>query len=173
MVDSQRRSGSGGLSRWGRFRQQRNDCGERFTAVLLMREHDHVYRDWKNAEGHCQVRIYAGTKQSDQLPIVIVSEAADNDGPSITNTIEQIAAEVLLRYLPGQDGLEPPVVLVEHYPDRQPARPPGTTRSSARHSIWSASTAGRRDQFIQPDDASSTRWAFPLGAMSTERRWKS
>ncbi|MBV9327255.1 MAG: hypothetical protein JO352_26195 [Chloroflexi bacterium] len=38
----------------------------------------------------------------------------------MTNTVEQIAAEVLMYYLPGQEGLVPACVLVKHYPDRQP-----------------------------------------------------
>jgi len=67
---------------------------------MLLQHLDHVYRDWKSAEGHCRVRIYAGTEASGHLPIVILTEPNDNDGPSVTNTIEQIAAEVLTRYLP-------------------------------------------------------------------------
>ena len=42
---------------------------------------------------------------------------ASNTGQSVTNEVEQIAAQVLARYLPEQDGAEPPFILVEHYPD--------------------------------------------------------
>jgi len=87
---------------------------------MLLGEIEHVYQDWKSAQGHCRVRIYAGTGASGHLPTVILTEPNNNDGPSVTNTIEQIAAEVLTRYLPEQDGLEPAFLLVEHYPDRQP-----------------------------------------------------
>jgi hypothetical protein len=81
----------------------------------------HEFRAWFNgAAGFCEVRVFDPTEASHGLPIVMLTEPNDNDGPSVTNSIEQIAAEVLTRYTPEQDGLEPPFVLVEHYPDRQP-----------------------------------------------------
>jgi hypothetical protein len=120
---AQRSSGPAAQAGLGRLRL----FLRRPVIVPLLHECEHVYRDWKNAEAHCQVRIYAGTERSQHLPVVILTELADNDGPSITNTVEQIAAEVLIRYLPEQDGLAPPqdglappFVLVERYPDRQP-----------------------------------------------------
>jgi hypothetical protein len=42
---------------------------------------------------------------------------------TLANSIEQLAAEVLSRYLPEQDGIEPPCVFIDHYPDRQPRGP--------------------------------------------------
>jgi hypothetical protein len=90
---------------------------------MLVREVEHVFRDWKNCEGRCHVSIFAGTPASCGLPVVILTEPNDNAGPSITNSIEQLAADVLSRYLPEQDGLEPPCVFIEHYPDRQPRGP--------------------------------------------------
>jgi hypothetical protein len=74
----------------------------------------------KGAAGFCRVRVFVGTEASGSLPIVVLTEPNENPGPSVTNTIEQLGAEVLARYLPEQDGLEPPFVLIEHYPDRQP-----------------------------------------------------
>src|SRR4051812_37981570 len=91
----------------------------REAAVSMLLDVEHVFRDWKNAEGRCRVRIFAGTDASGQLPAVL-TEPNDNDGSSVTNTVEQIAPEVLLRYLPQQDGLAPAFVLIEHHPDRQP-----------------------------------------------------
>jgi hypothetical protein len=87
---------------------------------VLLRELEHVYQDWKSAQDQCRVSIYAGTEASLHLPVVIVTNPNDNQGPSVTNTIEQIAAEILTHYLPQEDGVEPQFVLVEHYPDRQP-----------------------------------------------------
>jgi hypothetical protein len=81
----------------------------------------HEFTAWFNgAAGFCDVRVFEPTEASGGLPIVMLTEPNDNDGPSVTNTVEQIAAEVLTRYTPEQDGFEPPFVLVEHYPDRQP-----------------------------------------------------
>ncbi len=84
-----------------------------------LRDFEYTFRDWKNAEGRCQVRIFAGTEASSGLPVVMVTEPNDNAGPSVTNAMETLAPELLSRYLPEQDGLEPPFVLVEHYPDHQ------------------------------------------------------
>jgi hypothetical protein len=85
---------------------------------MLLRDVEHAYRSLAGFEGRCRVRIYAPTAASDGLPIVLLTELEGrNPGPSITNEVEQIAAEVLSRYLPEQDGAEPPFLLVEHYPD--------------------------------------------------------
>jgi len=85
--------------------------------VTLLRDVEHHFRDQKGAAGVCRVRIFASPEASGGLPVVILTELATNDGPSVTNTVEQLAAEILSRYLPEQDGLEPPFVLLEHYPD--------------------------------------------------------
>ena len=85
----------------------------------------HEYTAGNGFDGWCEVRIYDATPESGGLPIVMLTEPPyDVDsGPSVTNTVEQLAAEVLTRYLGEQDGLEPPFVLVEHYPDRQRQNP--------------------------------------------------
>jgi len=82
-----------------------------------LRDVEHTYTDWKGAAGHCRVRIFPDTAASGGLPVVIVTGPPSNAGPSITNTIEQLAAEIASRYLPEMDGLEPPAVFVEHYLD--------------------------------------------------------
>jgi hypothetical protein len=84
---------------------------------MLLRDTAHVYRRLAGIEGRCRVRIYAPTVASGGLPVVLLTELPSNTGPSVTNEVEQIAAEVLSRYLPEQDGAEPPFALVEHYPD--------------------------------------------------------
>jgi len=82
-----------------------------------LRDIEHAYRDGKGADGVCRIRVFAPTEASGGLPVVILSELASNHGPSITNTAEQLAAEIATRYLPEMDGLEPPATFVEHYPD--------------------------------------------------------
>src|ERR687885_67593 len=84
---------------------------------MLLRDTEHAYRSLAGIGGRCRVRIYAPAAASGGLPIVLLGELASNPGPAITNEVEQIAAEVLSRYLPEQDGAEPPFLLVEHYPD--------------------------------------------------------
>jgi len=80
-----------------------------------IRDVEHSFRDQKGAAGVCRVRVFAAA--AGELPIVILTELSTNDGPSVTNSVEQLAAEILTRYLGEQDGLEPPFALVEHYPD--------------------------------------------------------
>jgi len=82
-----------------------------------LRDVEHAYRNWKGAEGVCRVRIFAATEASGGLPVVILTELASNHGPSITNTAEQLAAEIATRYLPEMDGIESPATFIEHYPD--------------------------------------------------------
>jgi len=82
-----------------------------------IRDVEHAYRDWKGAEGVCRVRIYPATVASGGLPVVILSELASNHGPSVTNTVEQLAAEIASRCLPEMDGIEPPATFIEHSPD--------------------------------------------------------
>ena len=84
---------------------------------MLLRNVEHAYRSLVGFEGRCRVRIYAPTAAAGGLSIVLLGELASNPGPSITNEVEQIAAEVLSRSLPEQDGAEPPFLLVEHDPD--------------------------------------------------------
>ena len=90
---------------------------------MLLRDAHHAYRDLFGRQGRCRVRVYGPTPASGGLPVVLVTALAEHAGPSLTNTIEQLAAEVLSRYLPERDGAEPPFLLVEHEPERQPARP--------------------------------------------------
>ncbi len=80
--------------------------------MTLLRDVEYRFRDQKGAEGVCRVRIFAAA--AGELPVVILTELATNTGPSVTNTVEQLAAEILTRYLGEQDGLEPPCVLLEH-----------------------------------------------------------
>jgi hypothetical protein len=74
--------------------------------------------------GRCRIRIY---EEAGELPVVLCTELPDNEGTSITNAAEQIAAEVLANH-PGVfdpfgrvslGGLsyDKPFVWIEHYLD--------------------------------------------------------
>jgi hypothetical protein len=56
------------------------------------------------------VRIYLPEEDQD-APLVIYSELPTNDGCSVTNAAEQLAAEVIRYY-----KLPAPVVWIEHHP---------------------------------------------------------
>ena len=60
--------------------------------------------------GRCRVRVYLPEDEQD-APVVICSELPTNEGASVTNIAEQLAAEVI-RY----HRLHAPVVWIEHHP---------------------------------------------------------
>jgi hypothetical protein len=60
--------------------------------------------------GRCRVRVYLPEEDQD-APVVICSELPTNEGASVTNIAEQLAAEVI-RY----HRLHAPVVWIEHHP---------------------------------------------------------
>src|SRR6059058_2123619 len=135
---------------------------------MLLRDVEHAYRSLAGSEGRYRARIYAPTAASSGLPIVLLGELASNPGPSITNKVEQIAAEVLSRYLPEQDGAEPRSSWSSTIPtraadatswppststrSRSPTTPAarGSGRSSVAWSSASASLIGPVLRFVSP-----------------------
>lgn len=70
----------------------------------------HTYHGFWTPGALCRIRIY----QRDRvLPVVIATQLPENENTSITNLVEQVAAEVMVRYLGCR-----PFVWVEHYPPR-------------------------------------------------------
>jgi hypothetical protein len=72
--------------------------------------------------GRCRVRIYQG--DADELPVVVCMELDDNEGTSITNAAERLAAEVLSNHrdvfsigLSSTPGIvyAKPFIWIEHY----------------------------------------------------------
>jgi hypothetical protein len=59
--------------------------------------------------GRCRVRIYLPEEEHD-APVVVCTELPSNEGMSITNAVEQIAAEVIHAH-----RLPTPLVWIEHY----------------------------------------------------------
>jgi hypothetical protein len=60
----------------------------------------------------CRIRIYLPDEERD-VPVVLCTEPPDNPSVSITNAVEQIAAEVISAH----PMLEIPIVWIEHYAD--------------------------------------------------------
>jgi hypothetical protein len=52
-------------------------------------------------------------------PVLVLTEPNDNQGRSVTNSVEQLVGECVTRYLPERDDAEPPCIVVEHYPNCQ------------------------------------------------------
>jgi hypothetical protein len=84
--------------------------------MRLIEDYIHAFRGPSGVRSACRVRLYLPdeAKPGDapgDAPLVIVSELADNPGNSVTNAIEQIAAEVI-----DAHALTRVPVFVEHYP---------------------------------------------------------
>lgn len=62
----------------------------------------------------CRIRIF----KNGDAPVVIATEVPFNEGASITNLAEAIAAEVLQKHLSGRLGEVQPLIWIEHYPAR-------------------------------------------------------
>jgi hypothetical protein len=87
----------------------------------MEKTHDYIRPTLRG--GRCRMRIY---QDGDELPVVVCTELSDNEGISITNAAEQIAAEVLVNHpvvfaiaLSSTPGIEydKPFIWIEHYQD--------------------------------------------------------
>lgn len=88
--------------------------------MRLIEDYTHAFRGPTGVRSACRVRLYlpGAAEPGEPLgdtPVVIVSELPDNLGTSVTNAIEQIAAEVMdaHRFAMGRAP-----IFVEHYPPR-------------------------------------------------------
>lgn len=82
--------------------------------MRLIEDYIHAFRGPSGVRSACRVRLYMPGEEGESFgdaPVAIVSELANNPGTSVTNAIEQIAAEVM-----GAHTLTRVPVFVEHYP---------------------------------------------------------
>jgi hypothetical protein len=80
----------------------------------LTADYRYAYRGYHADGGVCRVRLFEGTGQ---VPVVLVSELAENTSTSVTNMAEYLAAELIARHFPARFEAEDPAVhWVEHYP---------------------------------------------------------
>lgn len=80
----------------------------------LIEDYIHAFRGPSGVRSACRVRLYQPDEEGEALsdaPVAIISELAANPGTSVTNAIEQLAAEIVDAY-----GLGRVPVLIEHYP---------------------------------------------------------
>lgn len=85
-------------------------CVQPRTAVPD-RDIRHSYHGFWTPGAVCRIRIY---ERDRVLPVVIATELPENENTSLTNLVEQVAAEVMVRYLGRR-----PFIWVEHYPARR------------------------------------------------------
>lgn len=86
--------------------------------MRLIEDYTHTFYGPTGIRSACRVRFYLpdAAEPGETLgdaPVVIVSELPDNPGTSVTNAIEQIAAELMVAHRLTM-GRAP--VLVEHFP---------------------------------------------------------
>jgi hypothetical protein len=93
--------------------------------VRLTHDYIHAFRGPSGVRSACRLRLYLPDEEDkilDDVPVAIVSELPDNpvtSVTSVTNAIEQIAAEVMDAH---SLALEPVPVFVEHYPPEATGR---------------------------------------------------
>ncbi len=89
--------------------------------MRLTHDYIHAFRGPSGVRSACRVRLYVPDEDKilDDAPVVIVSELPDNPGTSVTNAIEQIAAEVMDAH---SLALERVPLFVEHYPPEATGR---------------------------------------------------
>ena len=73
----------------------------------------HRFHGLHTTGGVCRIRVY---RPAGFPPVVIATELPENTTTSITNMVEELAAEVLARYLEDRMGQERPFLWIEHYP---------------------------------------------------------
>jgi hypothetical protein len=91
---------------------------EKRTPLRLAQDYRHEYRGTNAYPGWCRVRVYETERGDDGAdpsgrPVVVMSEPGQgtDSGPSVTNAVEIVAAEVVMRFaLPSSR-----TVFVEHY----------------------------------------------------------
>lgn len=86
--------------------------------MRLIEDYTHAFHGPSGVRSACRVRLYLpdAAEPGETLanaPVVIISELADNPGASVTNAVEQIAAEVIDAHGLAL-GCVP--VFIEHYP---------------------------------------------------------
>jgi hypothetical protein len=127
--------------------------------MRLIQDYRHDYIASNGFAAFCRVRVLEGEVSGG--PVVIISEPATSsyDGPSVTNNIEQIAAEVLVRFaLPTSE-----TTIIEHYP---PEAEPAAQLLCGEHETFDLVTFSRDDP--QPRLVAPGCWILQLG----EPDWK-
>lgn len=95
-----------------------------------MYEYRGIWAD--GARAHIQVYEGGG-----RPPVVIATEPNDNEGTSVTNAVEYLAADLLLAHFPTRQYEAIPMLFVEHYPERTSGREKiEETFDLVRFSFW-------------------------------------
>ncbi len=89
--------------------------------MQLLRDYRHHYRGTWGRTAICRILVYLpAPDDGDRRPVVVCEELSENDGTSVTNMAEYLAAEIVARHFPalldtGAEGGQP-VRWLERYP---------------------------------------------------------
>jgi len=89
--------------------------------MQLLRDERHRYRGTWGRTAICRIAIYAPSPgESDRRPLIVCEALSENDGMSVTNMAEYLAAAIVARHFPalldtGTAGGQP-VRWLERYP---------------------------------------------------------
>ncbi len=84
--------------------------------MRLVEDYVHAFRGPSGVRSACRVRIYLFDEAGEALgdaPVAVFFELPDNPGTSVTNAIEQLAAEVMDAHGFSLGRIP---IFVEHYP---------------------------------------------------------
>lgn len=125
--------------------------------MQLAADYEHRYAASNGFEARARVRLFEPRPEEREAgPVVILSEPpASYDGPSVTNNVGQLAAEVVMRFaLPSSQ-----TVFIEHYP---PEAGPFGDRET-----FDLVTFDVEEPTLRP--AWPGRWVLALGGPSWQR----
>jgi hypothetical protein len=89
---------------------------------------EHEFFGYHGHRGHCRIQVYL---VDGERPLIVAQELIANDGTSITNMVQYLAAEVIERYLTSDmlDPGLPPFIWLEVYERDESMRRAGITPS--------------------------------------------
>ncbi len=84
------------------------------TTSTIVKTRDEItpFRGYWSSVGVCRIRVFEGP---DRPPVIVVTDLPENEGTSVTNIAEYLAAEVIARLFPHRFDEPEPVIWLEHY----------------------------------------------------------
>lgn len=110
--------------------------------MRLTEDYTHAFRGPSGVRSACRVRVYLPDEAGEALrdaPVVVLSELPDNPGTSVTNAVEQLAAEVM-----DAHALPRVPIIIEHYPSESTGGREETFDLVvfAHHEVWEVMRGG-------------------------------
>ncbi|MEM2355981.1 MAG: hypothetical protein QXO00_06660 [Candidatus Bathyarchaeia archaeon] len=115
--------------------------------MRLIRDEIYHYKGFNGCEGICRIRVY---EEPNQPYVIIATQLPENEGTSITNFAEHLAAQISLQLEHPERGIR----WIEHYPE-------GSRKSSLARSLMGETFSEVRFVFDPPlRNLKDPRWRF-------------